>query len=146
MKHPHLNMAEPGRRRAMGHMCCLHRLSFATIVETPHVIQLRTSDAVTRSPELVRNAGIGRVLDHVLQLSSPDLPADLAAELEVQASIVDGPALDAVHVETVLHAADQLLEGQVAWFEVDAHHADNRTAREAVGPHRPHRLLADDGS
>src|SRR5664280_157807 len=124
----------------------LHRLSFATNVETPHVIQFRTSDAVTGSPELIRDAGIGRVFDHVLQFPSPDLPADLAAELEIEASVIDGPALDAVHVKTILHAADQLLEGQVARFKVDTHHADNRAACEAIGPHRPHGFLADDGS
>src|SRR5450756_2196421 len=105
MKHPHLNVAEPGRRCAMRHMCHLHGLSFATIVDTPHVVQLRASDAVTGPPELIRDAGIRRVPDHVLQFPSPDFPADLAAELEVQAPIIDGPALDAVHVETVLHVA-----------------------------------------
>src|SRR5664280_2048863 len=146
MEHSHLNMAEPSRRCAMRHMCHLHRLSFATIVDTPHVVQLRASDAVTGSPELIRDAGIGRVLDHVLEFPSPDLPADLAAELEIEASIIDGPALDAVHVKTILHTADQLLEGQVARFKVDAHHADNRTPCKAVGPHRPHGFLADDGS
>ena len=130
----------------MRHMCHLHRLSFAAIVDTPHVVQLRASDAVTGPPELIRDTGICRVPDHVLQFPSLDLPADLAAELEIQASIIDGPALDAVHIETILDAANQLLEGQVARFKVDAHHTDNRAACEAVGPHRPHGLLADDGS
>src|SRR5664280_2942597 len=146
MQYSHLNTAEPGRRRTMRHVCHLHRFSFATIVDTPHVVQLRTSDAVTGPPELIRDAGVRRVLDHVLEFPSLDLPADLAAELEVQAPIIDGPALDAVHVKTILHAADQLLEGQVARFEVDTHHADNRAACEAIGPHRPHGFLADDGS
>lgn len=126
-------------------MCHLHRLALATIVDTPYVIQSRASYAITGSPELICDTGIGGIPDHVLQSSSPDLPCDLTAKLEVQASVVDGPALDAIHIETVVDASDQLLEGQVTWFQVDTHHANDGRTRETICSHRSHGFLSDNG-
>jgi hypothetical protein len=56
--------------------------------------------------------------------------------LEVQAFVVDRPALVRLEVETLVDAADQLFERALAGLEMEVRHPDERHPAPVVGSHR----------
>ena len=69
----------------------LLRLPFSAVGSAPQSPFFFSADRVHRVPELCRDSGVGRVLQHPGSLSVLDLPSEFAAELEVVAFIVDRP-------------------------------------------------------
>src|SRR6185437_1419278 len=76
--------------------------------------------------KLGRHAGIGGILEHSAPLAVLDLPADLAAELKVQAAIVDRPRAVAFHVNTVGDVVEKIFERNRSGKQNEIAHADNR--------------------
>src|SRR5207245_8661424 len=93
-------------------------------------------DAVAAFPELRGDALVGGVLHHAAELAATDLPADLAAELEVLAHVVDGPGPVGGHVDPLVGGGDELLPARGAGEEVHVGHPDEGVVDPAVRPHR----------
>ncbi len=103
---------------------------------TPHSVQCsRPGDGRAGVPELRGDAAVAGVLQHAHALAVADLPADLAAELEVVALVVDGPAPVGLHVDARGPSAEDFVERLRARLEAHVGHADQRQARPAVGAH-----------
>src|SRR5579862_2166778 len=81
--------AEPRRCRAVPRPHDLLWLAFAAVRRAPKGPLVARADRVHRIPELSRDSRIRRVLQHAAALAAHDLPANLAAELEVVALVVD---------------------------------------------------------
>src|SRR5207245_5335008 len=88
-----LHVAEPGRRRSMGDVCALPRLALPAVRQSVEAPGVASRDGVELPPELGRDARVGRVAEHPAELAALDLPRDLRPELEVEALVVDRPAL-----------------------------------------------------
>ena len=72
---------------------------------TPHSVQCsRSGDGGAGVPEFRGDAAVAGILQHADALAVADLPADFAAELEVVALVVDGPAPVGLHVDGVVGA------------------------------------------
>src|ERR1022692_1971644 len=86
-------------------------------------------------PELRRDAAVTRILQHADAFAVANLPADLAAELEVVALVVDGPSPVGLHVDGVADAAEHFVERLLAGPQAYVRHADERHARPAIRAH-----------
>src|SRR4051812_41656761 len=84
-----LDVAEASARHGMAHVTHLAGLALAAIGRPEHHVTAFVSDGVARPPELVRDAGVGRVLEQAALLAALDLVGHLSGELEVEAAIVD---------------------------------------------------------
>src|SRR5207253_3521335 len=82
-----LHVTEPGRRRSVRNVCALPRLAFPAVRQTVEPPRVRSGDGVELSPELRRDARVGRVAEHPAELAALDLPRDLRPELEVEALV-----------------------------------------------------------
>src|ERR1017187_4949420 len=132
---PDFDMAEARGTRAMAGAHDLLRLPLAAVGCAPEHPVLGSGDVRAGVPELRRDAAVARILQHADALAVPDLPADLAAELEVVALVVDGPAPVGLHIYGMIDAAEDLVERLLAGAQADIGHADERHARPAVGAH-----------
>ena len=86
--------------------------------------------------KLRRRPAVERVLHDARALAALDLPRQLAAELEVQAQVVDRPALVVAHEDAVVGVGDELLERRrPARIGLERHvdHADDRHAIPRLG-------------
>src|SRR6202008_210434 len=94
---PHFDIPKP--RWGCSVPCAHHllRLSLPTVRRSPQRPLFARANRIHGIPELGRNPRVRRVLEHPRDLSVLDLPADLAAELEVVTLIVDRPALIGLH-------------------------------------------------
>ena len=96
---------------------------------TPQRVQCSgPADGRAGVPELGGDAAVAGVLEHADALAVAHLPGDLAAELEVVALVVDGPAPVGLHVDGVV-ATEDLIERLVAGQQADVGHADQRKPR-----------------
>ena len=84
-------------------------LALAAVGRSPYQPVVAIADTVAGAPELGSDACIGGVLDEIAQLPVLDLAADLGAELEVKAAVVDAPAPVRLHVDAVFRISDQVL-------------------------------------
>ena len=62
--HPDADLAESGRRGAVGHLGDLARLALAAVHHGPGAPRLGTADEVARVPESRRDALVGRIAEH----------------------------------------------------------------------------------
>src|SRR5688500_20287632 len=85
-------------------------LPLAAVGRAPEGPLRLVAEHVQALPELRTDPGVRRILDHPPALALADLPADLAAELEVQALVVDGPRAIRVDIDAVVGRRDHLLE------------------------------------
>src|ERR1700704_355729 len=99
-------------------MGLLARLPLAAVREAEELPLVGPSDCVELAPEDGGHAGIGRVPQHPAELALLDLPGDLRPELEVEALVVDRPALVRLEVEAVVDVGQELLERALARLEV----------------------------
>src|SRR5437763_2141858 len=113
-----LHVPEPGRRRSVGDVRVLPGLPLAAVRQPVQRPLFLARDRVERAPEDGRLAGVGHVSQHPAELAPLDLPGDLRAELEVEALVVDRPALVRLEEDAVVDAGDQLFERALARFEV----------------------------
>src|SRR5215218_2220006 len=111
-------------------------LALAAVRQALKPPRIATGDGVQRAPELGRDARVGRVPDEPAELAVADLPRRLRPKLEVQALVVDRPALVRLEIEAVAHAVDQLLERPLGGLEVQVRHSHERHPAPAVGAHR----------
>src|SRR5574340_383990 len=111
----------------------LFRLAFAAVGNAPERPVFGPGDGRACIPELCGNATVARVLQHAYTLSAADLPADFAAELEVVALVVNGPAPVGFHVNAI--AVEDLFEALAARLQAHVGHADERQARPAIRAH-----------
>src|ERR1700691_207779 len=130
-----LDAAEARRAGAVARAHNLLRLPLAAVGRAPQRPVLGSGDGRASVPEFRRDAAVARILQHADALAAADLPADLAAELEVVALVVDGPAPVGLHVDGVVHAAENLLKRVLAGEQAHIRHADERHARPAVRAH-----------
>src|SRR5438046_475037 len=100
---PDFDLSEARRAGAVPGPHHLFRLPLAAIRNAPQVPVRAPGDGIASVPELRRNAAIARVLEHADAFAVADLPARLAAELEVVALVVNGPAPVGFHVDAVIH-------------------------------------------
>src|SRR5437868_4044030 len=111
----------------MRHVSRLRWLALAAVRRAPDVPPLLAAHAAEAAPELRRDAGIRRLAEQAArQFAVFDLERGLAAELEVDALVVNAPAAVVGEQEALAHAADQLVEAQLAGVEVHVAHAHNR--------------------
>src|SRR5689334_22984587 len=101
-----LDVAEPGARHGMADMAGLARLALAAVRRAEHHVARLVADGVARSPELVGDAGVRRVLVQPALPAALDLVGDLGRELEVEPAIVDRPAPIGRQVEAVVGVGD----------------------------------------
>src|SRR5579862_609046 len=113
----------------------LLRLPLAAVGRTPQCPMLGTGDGCARIPEFRGDPAVAGILEHADALAAADLPADLAAELEVVALVVDRPAAVSFHVDPMVGAAEDFVERLPAGSQAHIGHADQRQARPAVGAH-----------
>ena len=112
----------------------LQGLALAAVGDAPHRPLVGPAHGVERGPERGADAGVGGVLHHPAEGTALDLPADLAAELEVQALVVDRPRPVGLHEDPVVGAGDHLVQRRVAGQQPDVRHADHRAAGPARRP------------
>src|SRR6185503_16695319 len=105
---PDLDVAEPSPRHRVADMPGLARLALAAVRRAEHHVAPLVADRVARPPELVGDAGVGRVLEQPALLAALDLVGDLGRELEVQAPVVDGPRPVRAEIQAVVRVGDDL--------------------------------------
>src|ERR1019366_661735 len=132
---PDLDAAEARWTGAVARAHDLLRLPLAAVGRAPQHPVLGSGDGRAGIPELRGDAAVAGILQHVDALAVADLPADLAAELEVVALVVDRPAPVGLHVDGVIDAAEHLVKRLLARPQAHVRHADERHARPAVGAH-----------
>src|SRR5947199_9963929 len=115
----------------------LHGLAFAAIWGAPKRPLVTGADGVHRVPEFGGDSGIRWILEHASQLAAFDLPANLAAKLEVITLVVNGPGSVRLHENAVISAGDELIKGQRLFSRQDADigHADEWNPVPALGAH-----------
>src|SRR5215472_3662358 len=145
---PDLHILEPRWSGAVSGAHGLHRLAFAAVGRAPQRPLVARADRFHGVPEFSGDPGIRRILEHPSQLAALDLPADFAAELEVIALIVNRPGAVGLHVDAVVNAGDELVEGQrfFAGQDADVSHADQGNAVPAFGANGSIRSLLADGA
>src|SRR5688572_12647954 len=111
-------------------------LPLAAVGRAPEGPLRLVAEHVQALPELRTDPRVRRILDHPPALAVLVLPADLAAELEVQALVVDGPRAIRVDINAVVGRRDHLLETAGARQEADVGHAHHRQAVVAVASDR----------
>src|SRR5512135_2693831 len=104
-----LDVPEAGSRDAVPDVADLARLALAAVRGTEHDPAGGVADGIARAPELVGDAGVGRVLEEPALHPSLDLVGDLGRELEVQAAIVDRPAAVARQVQPIVGVGDDVV-------------------------------------
>src|ERR1019366_5257102 len=109
-------------------------LALAAVRHAPQRPVLRPCDSRAGIPELGRYTAVAGVLEHADALAAAHLPADFAAELEVVALVVNGPATVGFHVDGVVHI-EHFFERLLAGEQADIGHADERQALPAIGAH-----------
>src|SRR5207248_2170099 len=114
----------------------LQRVALAAVRQTPDLPGGRVADGVARSPELGCRAGVERVAHQPAEAAVLDLVRRLAAELEIEAQVVDGPRLVRLHEDAAPGVGDDLAQRCRARLEIDVRHADDRNARRALRAHR----------
>ena len=125
----------PGTRVA--DVAGLARLALAAVRRAEHHVAPLVADRVARAPELVGDAGVGRVLEQPALPAALDLVGDLGRELEVEPPVVDRPGAVRGEVEAVVGVGDDLVEAHPGLRQqVDVRHPDERDPVPAVGPHR----------
>src|SRR5579872_1427383 len=129
------HIAEARRARAMAGSHHLLGLALSAIGRAPECPVLRACDGGAGVPEFRADAAIAGVLQHSRALAVANLPGDLTAELKVVALVIDGPALVGLHIDGVVHAAENFVDGLGAGLEADVGHADERNPRPAVSAH-----------
>src|ERR1700690_2305969 len=132
---PDLDAAEARGTSAVAGAHDLLRLALAAVGRTPEHPVPGSGDGRAGVPELRRDAAVAGILQHADALAVADLPADLAAELEVITLVVDGPASVGLHVDGVLRSPEDLVERLPAGAQANIGHADQRQARPAVRAH-----------
>ncbi len=110
-------------------------LALAAIRNAPQHPMIAIGDGGAGIPKLGGDAAVGRILEHANALAVSNLPGDLAAELEVVALVVDGPAPVGLHVNGVAHAGENFVERLLAGQQADVGHADERQPRPTGGAH-----------
>ena len=110
-------------------------LTFAAVGRAPHHPVIRVADCITAIPKLRGDAGVGAIAQHASHLAVLDLVADLGAELEVVALIVDRPRAVGFHVNAILGIGDQVVKFPRTGLQADVDHADDRDAVPAGGAH-----------
>src|SRR5258707_4511220 len=91
LHHSDLHVAEPGGRSAVAGVADLAGLALAAVRRAPHDPVRFRAHRVAAAPELGRNARVGGIAEHRAALPVLDLPAELRAELEAEALVVDRP-------------------------------------------------------
>src|SRR5579864_5998347 len=89
---PDFDFAEARGAGAVAGAHDLFGLAFAAVRNAPEGPVLRSGDGGARVPEFGSDAAVAGILEHADALAVADFPADFAAELELVALIVDGPA------------------------------------------------------
>src|ERR1017187_2728696 len=126
-----LDAAEARRTGAVARAHDLLRLALAAVGRAPQHPVRGSGDGGAGVPELRGDAAVTRILQHADAFAVANLPADLAAELEVVALVVDGPAPVGLHVDGVADAAEHFVERLLAGPQAYVRHADERHARPA---------------
>src|SRR5690349_17541646 len=141
---PDLDVAETRARNGVADVARLARLALAAVRRPEHHVAPFVADRVARPPELIRDAGIGRVLEEAALPAALDLVGDLGRELEVQPPIVDRPGTVRGEVQPVVGVGDDVVEAHARpRQQVDVGHADERDPIPAVGPHSAAARSAD---
>src|SRR5580658_4276550 len=102
---PDLDVVESGWARSVAGADHLFRLSLAAVGHAPQRPMISSGDGRAGVPELGGDTAVGRILQHAHALAVAKLPRDFAAELEVVALVVDGPAPVGLHVDRLARAA-----------------------------------------
>src|SRR5258706_6047223 len=89
--HPDPDPAEARRHRGVSGVADLLGLALAAVRRAPERPLVGPAEHVERAPELRADRRVGRVLQQPAALAALDLPADFAAELEVEPLVVDRP-------------------------------------------------------
>src|SRR5687768_2191954 len=101
-----LDVAEARSRHGMPDMSRLAGLALPAIWRAEHHVAALVADGIARSPELVGDARVRRVLEQAAFLAALDLVRDLGSELEVQAPVVNGPRAVRREVQAVVGVGD----------------------------------------
>src|SRR6266498_3036808 len=133
----HLDIAEAGARDGVSDVAHLTGLALAAVRRAQHHVAALVADRVAGPPELVGDAGVGRVLEQPTLLEALDLVGNLGRELEVEPAIVDRPRPVGGEIEAVVRVGDDLVQAH-PWLgqQVDVGHPDQRDPVPAIGPHR----------
>src|SRR5690349_18394185 len=135
-----LDVAKARRTRPVACPHHLLRLPLSAVRRAPKGPVLRAGNGRAGVPEFGRDAAVAWVFQHADALAVPDLPADLATELEVVTFVVDRPALVGFHVNAMI-GGENLFERLRAGPEAYVGHADERDAGPSVGAHGAVRAL-----
>ena len=118
----------------MRHLGRLHRFALAAVGHAPKHPVLVIADGVTGVPEFRRDALVIGMLDHPGLLAVLDFPADFAAELEIQAHLVDAPGFVEIHIDAVLGVSYQVIQLPGARHERDIIVPGHGNAGKSVSP------------
>src|ERR1700720_1879783 len=106
------NIPEPRRPRPMSRTYHLLRLPFAAVGSSPKRPLIPRADRIHRIPELSRDAGVRRILQHAHPLALLDLPRNLASELKVITLVINRPGFVGLHINAAVSRGNQLLQRQ----------------------------------
>src|SRR4051812_31011143 len=88
----------------------LHWLAFAAVGSSPDDPVVAIADGITRSPELRGDAGIGSIFQDTTRFAVLDFIGHLHTKLEVQATVVNAPALVDAHVDAIVGIGNQVVQ------------------------------------
>src|SRR5690554_4641728 len=112
----------------MANLHDLHGRALAAVGDAPEPELLGPGDGVAGSPKIGGSARVDGVAQKPRPFAVLDLPRHLAAELKVEAEVVDAPALVGLEQDAVARVGNEVLERALARFERDVDHADERDA------------------
>ena len=122
-------------------MPCAHhllRLALAAIRRAPERPFIARADRIQRVPELGCDSGIRGIFYHAHAFAVLNFPSDLASELKVISTIIDGPRPIGFHQNAVVRGGNELFKCQ--WFlarqQADVGHANHRQTVPAFGTQR----------
>lgn len=124
---------EAGRGAAVGHLGDLPGLAFAAVGDADEFPFVVTADGIAGAPEARGHVLIVGVAKKSALLAVFDLPGGLAAELEVEALLVDGPALVVVHEHAVFGIGDEVIEAAFVGHEAEVGDASDGDVAPALG-------------
>ena len=142
----HRDAAETGRSHSVADVDGLPGFALAAVRGAQQPPLGVAADRVAAAPERRGHARIGALPQHPAQHPILDLPPDLGSEVEVQAPVVDAPALVGAHQDAVGGVGDEFVERALPRLQVDVRHADEGDAVPSGGAHGPAGLLLEKGA
>src|SRR5438105_1761876 len=107
-KSGHLHISKSRHRRTVRDAHRLHRIALAAIRQAPDLPARAIADGITRAPEFWSRSAVDRISQQAAEAAVLDFPGNFAAELKIQADVIDRPRFVRVDEDSALRVSDHL--------------------------------------